>query len=334
MLAMLAAWATHALAGQVTDMVGRQVTVPEVINKVYCTAPPATYLLYALDPDLLAGLNMPLSPAARPFMNQKVGQLPVVGGWFGQGQTPNIETLLQVKPDLVLGFVWRRTPANWKIEQTLGPLGIPLVYVTLDSLSEYPAALDFLGKLLNRGERAAELSAYIQKTLAQAATLRSAIPDRQKVAVYYAEGAQGLNTECNTSLHAELIPLCGGWNVHRCRTKTVHGMEKVSLEQVITYNPQVILTHAPMFLKKVHTDPRWKNIQAVRERRIHQIPLIPFNWFDRPPSFMQIMGAHWLMNRLYPERHPIDLVKETRLFYRLFLQVDLDQATARSLLAL
>jgi iron complex transport system substrate-binding protein len=49
---------------------------------------------------------------------------------------------------------------------------------------------------------------------------------------------------------------------------------------------------------------------------------------------MQIMGAQWLMSRLYPEHYPIDLVKETRLFYRLFLQVDLDQATARSLLAL
>lgn len=332
-LLLVAAGLGVAQARQITDMTGRRVTVPEKITRAYATAPPATCMLLALAPDLLVGINTPLGPAAAKFVSPRVRQLPVVGGWFGQGRMPNLETLMQVKPDVVLGFQLRRAATSWKIEQTLEPLGLPVFYVSLETLSEYPAAFRLLGELLDRKERAAKLAAYFQETLDQAAALRAALPEAEKLSVYYAQGAQGLNTECDNSIHAELIPLCGGRNVHRCRTTTVYGMEKVSLEQVIAYNPQVILAHDPKFLAMVRSDPRWKDIRAVREGRIYRIPRIPFNWFDRPPSFMRVLGAQWLMHRLYPKRHQVDMTRETQKFFRLFCGVELDEAAARSLFA-
>jgi iron complex transport system substrate-binding protein len=59
---------------------------------------------------------------------------------------------------------------------------------------------------------------------------------------------------------------------------------------------------------------------------------MPFNWFDRPPSFMRLLGIHWMMHNLYPQTYPIDMVAETRHFYRLFLNVDLNEAAARKIL--
>ena len=331
-LLLSAAGLGAAQARQITDMMGRRVTVPETMTRVYGTAPPATCLILALAPDLLVGLNMPLGPAAAGYVGPRARQLPVVGGWFGQGRMPNLESLLQVKPEVVVGFQLRRAATAWKIEQTLEPLGMPVFYVSLETLSEYPTAFRLLGELLGRRERAAELSAYCQRTLDQAAALRAGLKEEEKVTVYYAEGAQGLNTECDTSIHAELISLCGGRNVHHCSTTTVYGMEKVSLEQVIAYDPQVILAHDAKFLAMVGSDPRWKDVRAVRDGRIYRIPRVPFNWFDRPPSFMRFLGARWLMHRLYPQRHPVDLVRETREFFRLFCGLDPGEAAARSLL--
>jgi iron complex transport system substrate-binding protein len=112
-------------------------------------------------------------------------------------------------------------------------------------------------------------------------------------------------------------------DVHRCHTSCHIGMEKVTLEQVTAYNPDVILVQDNAFFEKVLKDPQWNKIKAVKQGRVYLIPKAPFNWFDRPPSFMRILGLQWLMGRLYPNEYKKDLVKETRDFFKLFLRVDL-----------
>ena len=321
-----------AQARTITDMAGRQVKVPQVLNRVYGTAPPATLLIYAVAPETLVGLNMPLPKAGRQFINPHVLDLPVLGGWFGQGRKANLEALLQAKPEVVVSFRWRGRAAQWKIEQTLEPLGMPVVSMLLSSSEDYPQVFRFLGKLLNRPQRAEALAVYAQRVLADLARLRRSIPPDQRPRVYYAEGGKGLCTECADSFHTELIPLCGAVNVHKCVTKSLYGMDKVSLEQVLAYQPQVILTHNPMFFKTVNKDPRWSKAPAVAQGRVYRIPTLPFNWFDRPPSFMRLLGAQWLAHKLYPKQYAVDMVARTVEFYRLFLGVEVDPATAAKLL--
>ena len=111
------------------------------------------------------------------------------------------------------------------------------------------------------------------------------------------------------------------------------GMEKISFEQVMLYNPDVILVMENVFYKGVFSDPRWQQIKAVKNKKVYLIPNQPFNWFDRPPSFMRLLGVKWLANALYPEVFHDDMVKETKAFYKLFLQKDIDDATAQALLA-
>ena len=64
-------------------------------------------------------------------------------------------------------------------------------------------------------------------------------------------------------------------------------------------------------------------MKAVKDKKVYLIPHAPFNWFDRPPSFMRILGLKWLTNILYPKEYKIDIVKEAKDFYRLFLGVEL-----------
>lgn len=319
-------------ARQVTDMDGRQVVVPDVIRKVYSPSPPVTYMLYSLDSELLAGLNFPPREWESRFMTPRVKQLPVIGGWFGQGQTPNLETLLQVKPDVILVWGTHDSAMGGKIGEVMAPLGFPVLYITLETLADTSAAFRFLGALLNREIRATDLSHYAEKTLEEIKTVRNAIAESDKITVYYAEGTDGLSTECSNSFHVELIPLCGGTPVHNCVTESLIGMEKISLEQVIQYAPQVILTHDPLFSDTVFTDSRWQNVRAVRDRRVYKIPISPFNWFDRPPSFMRLLGAKWLLHQLHPHRYPVNMVSETKAFLHLFLNISLGDRAALELL--
>jgi iron complex transport system substrate-binding protein len=149
--------------------------------------------------------------------------------------------------------------------------------------------------------------------------------------VYYAEGVDGLSTECNDSIHTELLKLAGDVDIHRCHTASHVGMEKISLEQVIIYNPDVIVAQERFFYDKVFQDPAWQQVKAVKEHRVFLIPRTPLNWFDRPPSFMRFLGLHWLTNLLYPKTCPIDIVKETKSFYQTFLGVRLTDQDVREI---
>lgn len=331
-LVVMTVWGSCAAAREIIDMAGRSVIVPDEIRKVYCTSPPSTYLVVAMDPELLAGLNFPFNPSEQQLLDPRLRQLPVIGGWFGQGRTPNLETLLQVGPDIIVDSTWQETAVGEKIEQVIKPLRIPVVHVSMDHLSDYPAVFQFLGQLLNRQERAEILSRYAQESLEQTGRVRALIPEENRITVYYAEGADGLNTECHASMHAELIHLSGGRNVHRCGEERGYGMQKMSMEQLLQYNPRVIVSHDASFLGRVSADLRWKNIRAVQDGRVYRIPKEPFNWFDRPPSFMRLLGVRWLACKLYPSVYPLDLAAETRYFYKLFLNVSLDDAAVRKLL--
>ncbi|MCE5335845.1 MAG: ABC transporter substrate-binding protein [Desulfobacteraceae bacterium] len=315
----------HAEGREILDMAGRRVSVPDAITKAYGATPPATYMIYALDPGLLAGLNYPFAALEKRYLKPSVASLPVIGGWFGQGRTPNLETLLAVRPEVMVGWIWPGQTANEKIEQVAGQLRMPLFYIRLDTLTDYPEAFRSLGDLLRLEKRAEELSDYASRAIQTIVPVAAAIPDEEKVSVYYAEAPDGLSSECDRSPHAELINLAGGRNVYRCAPKNDFGMERISIEQVMAADPEVILAQEKEFADHVYDDPRWRHIRAVKNRRVHLIPKAPFNWFDRPPSFMRLLGVKWLANVLYPERFPLDLSREIGEFYDLFLGLKLDE---------
>jgi iron complex transport system substrate-binding protein len=331
-LALSAVLSGPAHGREIVDMAGRRVSVPDTITKVYGASPPVTYLIYAMDPGLIAGLNHPFTPQEAKYLRPEVKNLPVIGGWFGQGRVPNQETLMQIKPDVMIAWTWGMSAANDKVEQTAKQLGLPLVYIRIDHLRDYAGAFRFMGTLLNREKRGRMLGDYTEKTLKSIDAVVSQIPDSKKRTVYYAEGMDGLSTECDQSPHAELIPMAGAKNIYRCTPRDRYGMEKISMEQVMLYDPEVILAQEKTFAKNVANDPRWQSIRAVRNKNIHLIPRLPFNWFDRPPSFMRILGIQWLTHSLYPDRYPMDVTAETKTFYKLFLGVELDDASLNKVL--
>ena len=194
-------------AAEITDMAGRTVLLSDREPRIFCASPPSLYLLYALDPSLAAGLNFPLNEREKKYLRPDFARLPVLGGWFGQGRTPNLETLLTVRPDFILAWYSVRGAANDVIENMGRTLGIPVVYVRLDTLRQYAEAFEFLGRVLKREERGAALARETRRILDEVEPLLAGIPEEERVSVYYAQGLDGLKTECDTSMHAELINL-------------------------------------------------------------------------------------------------------------------------------
>ncbi|MDR2364368.1 MAG: ABC transporter substrate-binding protein [Zoogloeaceae bacterium] len=313
-----------AEAGDVTDMAGRRVTIPDDARRVFGSAPPLNVLLHAIDPEAMIGLSFGIPPEAARFFPPRLAKLPVMGGVFGMGPQMNAEAVLAQKPDFALAWQSPFVPVQ-RIDEAFRKMGLPAVFVKLDTLSDWPAALRFTGALLGKTERGEALAKYVEQSLARLEKLK-AIPEEKRARVYYAEGPDGLATDCHTSFHAEAFELAGGYNVYRCQASSHMGMDKVSVEQVVAFAPDVIVTFNRNLPALIAKDARWQKVKAVKEGRIHLAPQWPHNWIDRPPSYTRALGALWLANLFYPGEFPLDLKAETRDFYRLFYNLELSEA--------
>lgn len=317
---LLSFFATSAMAREIIDMAGRKVNIPERIGRVYGSAPPLTVLLQAVAPETMVGVNLKVEAEAKRYLPPEIAALPVLGGVYGMGQAMNPEVLLGLHPDIALA--WKSPFVDQAmVESTFAKIGVPVVFVSLDTLADWPAALRFVGKLLGHEARAKAQADYIVAAMAKVNQAVASIPEKERLRVYYAEAPNGLASDCHRSFHTEAIELAGGYNVYRCEPHSHMGMEPISLEQVIAFDPQVILAQDRQFAREVLKDPRWQGIRAVRSGRVYAIPRWPHNWLDRPPSQMRALGIQWLANLFYPQRLPLDLHRETREFYRLFLGV-------------
>jgi iron complex transport system substrate-binding protein len=221
---------------------------------------------------------------------------------------------------------------NTDFEAFFTSLNIPVVHIDSASPEAYPEALRVLGAVLGRQERGEALAASAEQTLAAIRNGLATIPENKRLTVYYAEGGDGLYTDGRGSFHTQVLALAGGINVHPAPQTRVYGMDKVTMETVRGYAPKVILAQDATCRDMILASPLWAGIPAVRDGRVLNIPDLPLNWFDRPPSFMRLLGVKWLANALYPEVFSYDMVRETQEFMKLFWNKDVTEAQARGLL--
>src|SRR5689334_24740113 len=95
-------FAPRAQAATVTDAAGRAVPVPAKTQRVFPAGPPAAILLYTLAPDLLLGWPRANRAEECAFMLPDICTRPEVGRLTGRGNSANLESVLALKPDLIL----------------------------------------------------------------------------------------------------------------------------------------------------------------------------------------------------------------------------------------
>ncbi|TWA64219.1 iron complex transport system substrate-binding protein [Azospirillum baldaniorum] len=300
----------------VTDSSGRRVTVPDRVERVFPAGPPASVVVYMLAPEKLLGWTRAISPPERPFLPDRYADLPELGRLTGRGNTVNLETVVAAKPDVVVD-VGSTAPtfvslADRVQEQTR----VPTLLIE-GHLADSPRTFRTLGALMGAAERGEELARYAETTLAEVRRRFDGVPEDRRLKVYMARGPRGLQTGIRGSINVEALDVAGVRNV-AAETLGNGGLVNVSMEQVLAWQPDAIVTIDRGFYESVWTDPLWQGVKAVRDRRVYLSPGLPFTWIDSPPAANRLLGLRWLGAVLYPELFPEDLREETRRFYALF----------------
>jgi iron complex transport system substrate-binding protein len=255
-------------------------------------------------------------------MLPEICRRPEVGRITGRGNTANLEVVLALKPDLIVDVGGIADTYVTLADRVQQQTGIP--YALLDGRFEKSAeAYRVLGRLTGREQDAEALARYAEETIATISARIARVPADQRPRVYYARGPRGLQTGLGGSINVETIEFLGARNV---ASQTRGGMANVSAEQVLRWNPDVIVTIDLDFAANVQADPAWAPIAAVRAGRVHLSPKLPFGWVDFPPSVNRLIGLWWLAKILYPDLFPEDLAAKARDFYGRFYHVTPSEA--------
>lgn len=308
-----------------TDAAGRTVELPARISRVAPAGPPAAVLLYALAPEKMLGWPRAPSAEQKALLAAPYRDLPELGRLTGRSATANVEEILTLRPDLILdaGVVnaTHASLADRVQEQT----GVP--YVMLDgAFASSAATLRTLGHMLGAEAQAARLAEYAERTFAMLAARAEAEGPR----IYYGRGADGLETGLDGAISTELIGLVGARNV---AAEAGRGeLAQISPEQLLAWNPDVILAQFPSFRASLLSEPRWSMLKAVRARAVFVPPNAPFGWFESPPGVNRLLGVRWLIHTLYGGDDAA-LREEARRFFRLFYHVEISEAQLDMVLA-
>ena len=328
-LAILALGTTAISAREFTDAGGRVIDIPDTIAVALPAGPPAAVLLYTLAPGKLAGWVSEPSEAAAAFLTPEAIALPTYGRLTGSGGDANMEVVLQAKPDIIIDVGTVNDTyidlANRVQEQT----GIP--YILIDgSFAKSGETYRLLGELLGEEARAEVLASYADETLAQLAATLKAVPAEDRPSVYYGRGDAGLETGLAGSINVEILEAAGATNVAAAAGKG--GLTEVSLEQILDWNPEVIIAARGGLAKAALDNPDWASIAAVENGAVYVAPSLPFGWIDSPPSANRLIGVRWLQELFYQGAVDIDLAAETKVFYSLFYGVELSDEQVEKLL--
>jgi iron complex transport system substrate-binding protein len=302
-----------AHATTVTDAAGRSVPVPAKTTRVFPAGPPAAIMIYTLAPDLLLGWPRANRPEECAYMLPDICAKPEVGRITGRGNTANLETVIGLKPDLILDVGSTRDTFISLATRVQEQTGIP--YALLDGrFDAIPASYRKLGELIGRQADAEKLARYADDTVKTITGRVKDVPQDKRPRVYYARGPRGLVTGLGHSINVETIEMLA----QNVAGGTQGGLANVSIEQVLLWNPEVIVTIDRNFAAAVRNDPAWASVSAVKSGRVHLSPKMPFGWVDFPPSVNRLIGLWWLAKILYSGKFPEDLTKLTRDFYTMF----------------
>jgi iron complex transport system substrate-binding protein len=306
--------ALPAAAQRVTDGAGRSVPLPAKVERVYASGPPASMLVFAIAPDKLVGWTRAFRPNEAAFVAPKYGALPELGRLTGRGNTANVEVLLASKVDLVVDAGSTADTYVSLADRVQQQTGIP--YLLLDGrIDEIGPSLRVLGRAMGEEKRGAMLADYVETAFKDVKARVSGVKPEDRPRVYYGRGPAGLQTGLAGSINTEILEYLGARNV---AAESKGGLAQVSLEQVLAWNPEVILTTDPNFYAVIWKDARWQGVAAVKSKRVHLAPHLPFGWFDFPPGVNRILGMYWAGKLLYPKAFPEDLRPRITEFHRLF----------------
>ncbi|MGK3122513.1 ABC transporter substrate-binding protein [Candidatus Pantoea formicae] len=322
----------HSYASRVvTDQIGREVTIPDQVDRVVVLQHQTLNLLVQLNAtDKVVGILANWKQQLGDGYAQLVPEL-THKAMLGDLTHVDLEKLVALHPQVV--FVTNYAPKEM-IDQ-ISALGIPVLAISLrhddagqqgkinPSMQNEDQAYDLgikegitlIGEVVNKQQQAKDLIAAAFAGRKLVSDRLKDIPEQQRVRAYMAN--PDLTTYGSGKYTGLMMAHAGALNV---AAATIQGFKQVSMEQVVAWDPQVIFVQDryPQVVQDINQDPRWRTIAAVKNHQVWLMPEYAKAWGYPMPEAIGL-GELWMAKKLYPEKfRDIDMQQQADRWYQRF----------------
>lgn len=248
----------------ITDQFGREIRLSKEPLRIVSGSPANTEILYALGlGERVVGVTSFCDYPPEALQVEKIGDLAPL----------NIEKVLSLRPDLVVGDVLNSKDSVLRLEE----LGVPVLALNPNSFQQSLEAILLVGKATGKGLEAEKLVKDLAGILATVEEKGNHIKERGLkvlIVVGMELSNQPLWTAGPGSFLHEAVILAGGQNIAE---DIGRAWAQMSIESILKRDPDLIITE--MDPSCFYLDKIWSNVSALRERQVYQIDV---NLFSRP----------------------------------------------------
>ena len=314
----------------VTDCDGRDVAVPDKVERIACLDAYIGHVCVLLDSEdkivaVVQGLKRD------HLMERKIANIADLPAPYTKGSV-NIEELATVAPDLVLLRADLLQDAGER--EKLDGLGVPYVVVDYTTAEDQIRSIEVMGESLGAQDRAKAYTDYYRATFDLVRERVAAIPEDERKTVFHSVN-EVVRTDIPDTLSYEVLEVAGANNVVHSSSELQLDGDKgnATVEQIYVWDPDVVLANEPAATEYFKTDTKFSGLRAVHEGNVYQLPVGISRW-AHPGSVESPIAALYVAKLLYPEQFAdIDMVAETRDFYSRFFDIELSDEDVDSILS-
>lgn len=298
----------------ITDMAGREVTIPATVERVICSGSGALRLLtYLQAQDKIvavdsAEMGTPVDVRPYAIANPQFKGYPVFGDFRGM-DSPERILGLEEQPQVIL-----KIEGGYDYAQLAARTGIPVVVLGYGNLNNDRETLNttlrLMAEVVGAQERAEEVIAYFD-SLTEDLRARGAASAAQPTAFVGGIAARGAHGFTATDRDFTPFALLGAHNVAASEDGTAADSNQarsthatIAREQLLEWDPDYIFLDLATTrgggggLDQLQDDPIYADMRAVQNGRV--FGLLPYNSYNR--NFDTVLGnTYYIGTVLYPD---------------------------------
>lgn len=242
------------------------------------------------------------------------------------GKDFNFEDLAALEPQVVFD-------SSESLREKCDEMGIPLVNCLFSTFDEMKQSIELTAQVYggDAPEIAKRYNADLDQVLADVRAKTDGLADADRPRVVHGNSVYTLTIDGTGTIIDDWIKAAGGTNAVTEST-TGNAQAQFSLEQLIAWNPDVIITGKAGEADQILADPNWASIEAVKNKRVYVNPKGVFGW-DRY-GVEEILQVQWAAALLHPELfEDLKIEEKVKAFYKDYLSYDLTDDEVALILA-
>lgn len=263
-------------------------------------------------------------PKSYPWMYKVNPNMAKATATFGDNF--NFEDLVALGPQLIFS-------SSEDLRSKCNEVGIPLVNCLFTSFDEMKQSVKLSGDVF--GGKAPQIAENyvneLEKVLSDIKAKTDALSDDERPSILHGDSVYELTVDGTETIIDDWIKVAGGKNAVTASTKA-NAHAKFSMEQIITWNPDIIITGKPEEVDKILNDQNWSSITAVRNKKVFVNPRGVFGW-DRY-GVEELLQVQWAAALINPDLFKdLDINTKVKDFYSTYLNYQLTDDEVKLILA-